>query len=176
MRKIIITILLIIGIAVSSTLIVGHADDTSDYMRIHIRANSNTEIDQDVKYIIKGEVVKLLTPQLERAKNADEAKCIVRDNIENINNVANKVLRDYGMDYVAHSDMRREHFPVRHYGNVTLEEGDYDALIVELGEARGDNWWCVVFPPLCFVESESVGSGRVEYVSKIAEWLDKIRK
>ena len=145
--------------------------DTSKYLRIHIRANSNSDIDQDVKYRIKGEVVKLLSPKLRGVKDADTAKEIVLKNIDNINNVANKVLEDGGYNYRASTILHKEKFPTRYYGNMTLEEGVYDALIVNLGRAEGNNWWCVVFPPLCFVRSEEVGSGKFTYVSKIKELL-----
>ena len=67
--------------------------------------------------------------------------------------------------YKSRAVLREELFPTRTYDNLTLESGFYDALIVELGEGKGDNWWCVVYPPLCFVES---GHGYV-YKSKIVE-------
>ena len=150
--------------------------NTEDYLRIHIRANSNSEIDQDIKYKIKGRIVEFLSPKLKEAKSVDEAKNIVIHNITNINSIANDVLNEENLSYKAVSELNREYFPVRHYGNVTLEEGVYDALIVRLGEASGNNWWCVVFPPLCFVESEESGDGNFHYVSKIREIIENIRR
>ena len=173
MKRILLVTLLLALALLTVSVALPREGETADCLRIHIRANSNSTADQDVKYLVKGEVVKLLSPLLEHASSTAEAKNIVASNMDNIENVANKVLKEGGMPYVAHAVMRREHFPIRHYGNVTLAEGDYDALILELGEAVGDNWWCVAFPPLCFVPSEEAGTGDFHYVSKIAEIIAK---
>ena len=82
---------------------------------------------------------------------------------------ADKVLRANGYTYGARASIRQEQFPTRVYDGVTLDAGVYDALIVELGTGAGDNWWCVVYPPLCF----SGGNGNVIYKSKIAEIIGK---
>ena len=78
-----------------------------------------------------------------------------------------------GFDYAARAEVRTEEFPTRVYGDYTLPAGTYTALIVELGSGKGDNWWCVVYPPLCFAGSSQ---GNVVYKSKIAEIIENWKK
>ena len=137
----------------------------SEYLRIHIRANSNFQSDQEVKYLVKEKLVYYLTPLLAECKTKDKAEIELKKQLENIEKIADDVLIQKGYSYKSRAILREELFPTRTYDNLTLESGFYDALIVELGEGKGDNWWCVVYPPLCFVES---GHGYV-YKSKIVE-------
>ena len=87
--------------------------------------------------------------------------------------MANEILRQNGFSYSSHAKLCNEYFPTRSYQDLTLDEGFYDALILELGEAKGDNWWCVVYPPLCFVSANPTGEG-VVYKSKILHIINKI--
>lgn len=142
--------------------------DDKDCLRIHIRANSNEQIDQNVKYMVKDAVVEFLTPLLADATNKNKAKQIVTANSEQICLVADKVLKDNGFNYKSSAKISKETFPTRAYGDFILEQGEYDALIVNLGSGSGDNWWCVVYPPLCFVGGEPTGDCLV-YKSKLHE-------
>ena len=94
---------------------------------------------------------------------------MLSNNLSLIDNVANSILKRNGFSYVAKSKLAVEEFPTRSYNGFVLEEGIYDALIVELGEAKGDNWWCVIYPPLCFT-STNTGSN-VVYKSRILEMI-----
>ena len=97
---------------------------------------------------------------------------IISENLALIDEVSEGVLRENGFYYGAQSRLCEEDFPTRTYGELTLESGIYDALIVDLGSGEGDNWWCVVFPPLCFVAD---GEGeKVTYKSLIVEWFEKL--
>ncbi len=150
----------------------GSSDVNADYLRIHIRANSNSEIDQNVKYQVKAAVVEALTPELAEVSSKDEAMKIISENLSLIDEVSERVLRENGLNYGAKARLCREDFPSRTYGALTLSSGVYDALIVDLGSGEGDNWWCVVFPPLCFVAD---GEGeKVTYKSLFAEWFKKL--
>ena len=142
--------------------------DDKDCLRIHIRANSNEQIDQNVKYMVKDAVVDFLTPLLADATDKNKAKQIVTENSKQICDVANKVLLQNGFDYKASAKITKETFPTRAYGDFVLEHGEYDALILNLGSGSGDNWWCVVYPPLCFVGGEKTGDCLV-YKSKLQE-------
>ena len=142
----------------------------TEYLRIHIRANSNSDVDQAVKYEIKDEIVEFLTPIISSCKTKSEFTYAINQNLSNIESIANKILAQNNFDYKSSAKIKNEYFPVRSYDNVTLESGYYDALIVGLGEAKGDNWWCVVFPPLCFVSTDS----EAEYKSFIYEWYKKL--
>lgn len=124
-----------------------------EYLRIHIRANSNLESDQNVKYKVKDKIVEYLTPILADLKTKDEVVSTINKKIYEICGIANQVLAQNNLSYCSSACIKNEYFPVRSYGNVTLESGYYDALIVNLGSGEGDNWWCVVYPPLCFLNT-----------------------
>ncbi len=143
----------------------GTDDVTSAYLRVHIRADSNEPAAQEVKYLVRDEVVKFLTPAVAASKTKAEAMEAVGARLRDIERVAKSVLEKNGFSYGAKASLRREQFPTRVYEGVTLEAGVYDALILELGTGKGDNWWCVVYPPLCFTS----GSAGVVYKSKIME-------
>lgn len=144
----------------------------SDFLRIHIRANSNSDVDQRIKYQVKSEVVDYLTPFLTEAIDKVSALNIVENHLYNIEKVANKVLENSGFDYISHAEVRKENFPTRQYDDLTLESGIYDALILELGSGQGNNWWCVVYPPLCFVGGVDDGSTNIKYRSKLVEIIN----
>ena len=149
--------------------------NASDYLRIHIRANSNSSVDQEVKYKVKDEIVKTLTPILSDARTKEEAINLVNQNMEIITNVADGVLRANNFSYSSKAEIREEYFPTRSYEGFTLQSDVYDALILELGSGKGDNWWCVVYPPMCFVPTD-VGGKNVEYRSKILEIIKNFFK
>lgn len=137
-----------------------------DYLRIHIRANSNAEIDQKVKYVVKDKIVEIITPIIENLKSKNEVVVALKNNIENLENETNKLLKNKGFNYVSKIEILEELFPTRYYGEYLLPSDYYDAIIVSLGSGSGDNWWCVVYPPLCFVESDNQ---KVVYKSKLWE-------
>ena len=146
--------------------------DNKDCLRIHIRANSNEQIDQNVKYMVKDAVVEFLTPLLADATDKTKAKQIVVANSKQICDVANNVLKQNGLGYKSSAKVTKEIFPTRAYGDFVLEQGEYDALILNLGSGSGDNWWCVVYPPLCFVGGEQK-DGCLVYKSKLQEIIKK---
>lgn len=145
-------------------------DDYSydDFLRIHIRANSNSKQDQNVKYKVKEALVELLTPLLADADTKQKAECIILNNMSMLDLVADDVLEQNGFSYKAKTSLRKENFPTRSYDELTLKAGSYDAVIVELGSALGDNWWCVVYPPMCFVDGND-NQKNVVFKSKIYE-------
>ncbi len=155
MKKICISFLFITIIILSGIgLIAQKPQKSEEYLRIHIRANSNLEIDQTVKYMVKEQVVKYLTPFIAECKTKTDAENMLEDNLSSISAVADKVLKENGFSYTAKASVKNEEFPTRVYDNLELEHGFYDALIIELGDGKGDNWWCVVYPPLCFTGKE----------------------
>lgn len=147
--------------------------ENADYLRIHIRADSNDEKAQNVKYKVKAAVVDYLTPLLVGVSNKSDAVSRVSSCLDELETVANTVLADEGFDYKCRADVRAENFPCRTYGSLTLQSGVYDALILQLGSGKGDNWWCVVYPPLCFVGGESNGTNSIVYRSFLKEVIEK---
>ncbi len=133
-----------------------------EFLRIHVRANSNSAEDQQVKYEVKDEVVAYLTPYVARCGTKGAAMDVLGGMLDEIAGVCSRALRERGYFYGARAEIRRENFPTRVYGDLTLAAGEYDALIVELGSGKGDNWWCVIYPPLCFT-----AGGDVQYRSLI---------
>lgn len=143
-----------------------------EYLRIHIRANSNSDEDQRVKYMVKEAVVDALIPLLADIETFDEAKSVMQKNFDHIEDVANGVLKSEGFSYECKAEIDNEYFPARTYDNLTLGEGYYDALILKLGNAEGDNWWCLVFPAFCFTNSQN--SDNIVYISKIWEIIKSV--
>ncbi len=139
--------------------------NADDFLRVHIRANSNSKEDQAVKYLVRDRVVEFLTPTVAECESKSEAISAIEKKLPQAVKEAEKVLRSCGHGYGVRAEIRRETFPTRVYGNTTLDGGVYDSLIIELGTGAGDNWWCVVYPPLCF----SSGNGNIVYQSKIAQ-------
>ena len=161
-------------ICVGIFLFGGNKNNEEEYMRIHIVANSNSNFDKNVKYVVKDAVVEFLIPFLADAKNKDEAQKIIFENKELIENVANAVLFKEGAKYNAEVVFISEDMPTRAYGDLVLERGVYDCIKINLGDAQGDNWWCVVFPAVCFVDSRNPQN--FEYISKIWEIINSVTK
>ncbi|MBO4594356.1 MAG: stage II sporulation protein R [Clostridia bacterium] len=157
----------VIVIASAAGLVPKEETAKAEYLRIHIRANSNEDDDQSVKYEVKEKVVGFLTPLIAECDSKEKAMKVIGDNLRNIEKVADRTLRERGYTYSSEARLNNELFPTRVYESLTLDSGYYDALILELGEGAGDNWWCVVYPPLCFV-----GSGNYVYKSKIKSIID----
>lgn len=143
-----------------------------EYLRIHIRANSNSAEDQRVKYLVKDRIVEVLIPYLSDVETFEQAKEVVSQNFSLIESEAEDVLLSEGFSYGCRADIRKEMFPTRTYENLTLEEGEYEALILELGSGEGDNWWCIVFPAFCFTKSQN--SDNIVYISKIWEIINSV--
>jgi len=144
----------------------------ADFLRIHIRADSNNSDDQAVKYVVKQAVVDYLSPYLSSADSKEKAMSVVRSQLSNLKYICDKTLVSQGKTYKSTVKICEETFPDRSYGGFTLPAGVYDALIIELGSGSGNNWWCVVYPPLCFV-GESDGSANIVYKSKLLEIIER---
>lgn len=144
-----------------------------EYLRIHIRANSNSTEDQSVKYEVRDAVVQYLIPLVANVSSKEQLLSVLRSNMSKIENVADQVLLSHGKTYTSTGKINNEYFPTRVYGDLVLESDYYDALILELGTGTGDNWWCVVYPPLCFAQSNEIDTTHIRYKSKILEIIQK---
>ncbi len=171
MKKIILSIVGLICIITLSVVIVSKKEKANgeSYLRVHIRANSNSAEDQGIKMQVKTAVVDYLTGEIASGSTFEEVYAILKANLENIEATANKVLAENGFTYKSHASLREEYFPTRSYNDYTLENGYYDALILELGKGEGNNWWCVVYPPLCFIGAEGSDGRNIKYKSKFIE-------
>jgi len=122
-----------------------------DLIRIHIRANSENKEDQDVKLKVRDQITEYLECELDGVKTHDEAYSRLLELQEDIKSVAIETLRQNGFFYGARVTINNEFFPTRTYEGIVVQSGYYDAVIVELGQGIGKNWWCVIYPPLCFI-------------------------
>lgn len=145
-----------------------------EYLRIHIRANSNSQEDQDIKYMVRDAVVEALIPILSEVESKDEAEMVMKQNFSYIESISNQVLSQNGFSYKSKARISNEYFPTRVYENLTLENGYYDALILDLGEGEGNNWWCVVYPAFCFLKSKKTSNN--VYISKIWEIINSVKQ
>lgn len=119
-------------------------------LRLHIVANSDSAADQALKLQVRDAVVEYLTPLVANAEDAASAEAIVVGELGNLERLAAGICADFG--YACTGEVGAFDFPAKRYGSVMLPAGEYRALRLNLGEARGHNWWCVIFPPLCFVD------------------------
>ncbi|TWH48390.1 stage II sporulation protein R [Sporomusa sp. KB1] len=126
--------------------------NSSDYVRLHILANSDSVQDQQLKLKVRDAVIAYLTPYVKDVTDAQAAKNIIANRQEELVLVAKNTLAENGVDYPVAIQIGSFEFPVRSYGSLVLPAGEYQAVRILLGEAAGQNWWCVLFPPLCFID------------------------
>ena len=171
MKNLCITLILIFIITLTVAANVSSPKPSEEYLRIHIRANSNESIDQNIKYQVKDCLVNYLTPYIAECNSKEQAEMLLKAKKNQLESIVDNLLKSKGFSYSSTIVVRSEMFPTRVYEDFTLEEGFYDAVIVELGKAEGDNWWCVVYPPLCFTGNES----GIVYKSKILEIIKEFK-
>lgn len=131
--------------------------------RLHVIANSDSEEDQNLKYLVRDAVISYMNSICKDTNSKDEAIKIANNHKNEFYNIARQVITENGYDYSVKIEIGNFKFPTKNYGDISLPSGNYDALKIEIGEAKGQNWWCVMFPPLCFVD---VTSGVVPEESK----------
>ena len=164
-RFILLTLLLILYILVSAISYTNAvcSDIQESVFRLHVIANSDSAEDQNLKYIVRDSVIEYINEISNNASSKDEVILIAQEHLSEIENIALQTIKDNGYNYPVKVSIGNFAFPSKKYGDITLPPGYYDALKIEIGEATGQNWWCVMFPPLCFVD---VTSGVVPDESK----------
>lgn len=125
----------------------------SHIIRLHVVANSDSEKDQQLKISVKDKIVAGLQEKLKDVDNLNDARTIIRNETERIEQMATEEMRKQGYDYIATASLGNSYFPIKKYGDLTFPAGEYEALRVQIGEAKGQNFWCVMYPTLCFVDS-----------------------
>ena len=138
-----------------------------DAIRFRVIANSNTFEDQATKVEIKNNVENIVKNDLLTIKNKNEAKEILKENIPEIKKMINNYNISYDINY------GNNYFPEKKYKGVTYEEGYYESLVVTLGSGRGDNWWCLMYPPLCLMASEENDLKDADYQFFVKDIFDK---
>ena len=136
---------------------------SNSVFRLHVIANSDNKEDQNLKYKVRDALLNYMNELCKDITSKEDAILMVQNNKDNFENIAIKVIHDEGFDYSVNINIGNFQFPTKTYGDISLPAGMYDALRVEIGAAVGKNWWCVLFPSLCFID---ISSGVVEEDSK----------
>ncbi|ACX52646.1 stage II sporulation protein R [Ammonifex degensii KC4] len=149
------------------------AYDPHNLIRIHIVANSDTPSDQALKYRVRDAIITAMAPEFQGVKEIETARQKVEANLEKIREVAQQEVQAAGKNYEVKVYHGYFDFPERSYGRLTLPAGEYEAVRVVLGTGQGQNWWCVLFPPLCLLDVENSpegeGKGEVALRSRLYE-------
>ncbi len=153
--SIIVLLLLILGAWFISY---NYAEDVNaglsqNLVRLHVVANSDSATDQALKLKVRDAIIELMKDKLANSSNINETRSIINDNIKEIEEISLKVIKDNNYSYGVKASMGQYAFPTKTYGDIALPAGEYQALKVVIGEGTGANWWCVLFPPLCFIDA-----------------------
>lgn len=125
-------------------------DIAGKVIRFHVLANSDSNQDQTLKLAVRDRVGTYLGEQLEGAADITESRQIISDNLEKIEEVAAEEIQEQGYDYTVSASLEETYFPWKTYGEASFPSGEYQALRVVIGDGEGKNWWCVLYPNLCF--------------------------
>lgn len=137
----------------------GNVDEGEPYsgiLRFHVRANSDSDEDQMLKMAVKEDVTALLHPLLSDCKSVAESKNVIVSNLQDIYETSVNTVMEQGYSYEIKVYVTEEKFPAKTYGDLTFPAGKYQALRIDIGKAQGQNWWCVMYPPLCFIDESTV--------------------
>ena len=159
-RKKLICIVFAMFIAMIGTCVLGEMNVSrvqeklaKEVFRFHVIANSNSEEDQRLKLKVKEEVIAYMEEELPESDSVERTREWAVSNMQEIEKIAEQVLREESCDYQVRGDVAECYFPDKTYGDITFPEGYYHALRLEIGKAQGENWWCVLYPNLCFLDS-----------------------
>ncbi len=152
-------------------------DDTpiipKEAIRFRVLANSNSEEDQKIKEYVRDDLQKELYETLKDTTSIQEAKEIILKNLDTYDTIVKNTLKahNYQMPYTI--DYGNHYFPQKVYKGIPYQAGSYESLLVTLGNGEGNNWWCVLFPPLCLLEAEETTTSEVQYKFFVSEILDR---
>lgn len=149
---------------------------SNEPLRLHVIANSDNDADQGVKLEVRDAVLEYTSEQMLKCQTLKEAQAQMSAMLPGLEAQANKLLKDEGFSYSAYAVMGRFMFPEKTYGDVTYPAGEYEAVRIILGQGQGQNWWCVMFPPLCVttIAAEQQEEEKVEYKSAIGEFFSSV--
>lgn len=172
----------------------------SEIIRFHVLANSDSEEDQNLKIEVKNVLINYMQKKLANVSNVEEARQKMQQELPELETMAEKYMHSQGYEYHATATLEQCQFPVKEYGDLTFPPGKYEALNVRIGKSEGKNWWCVMYPSLCFVDAtyqivpedskeklktslteqeyQSLTSGEenVEFSCKVWEWAKNLWK
>lgn len=138
-------------------------DLAESVFRLHIIANSDSKEDQDLKLVVRDNVLSYMKEIASNVSSKEEAIDLINSHLDDFYKIARETIAEKGYDYDVSLEVGKFDFPTKIYGDISLPSGMYDALRIKIGESAGQNWWCVMFPTLCFVD---VSSGHLDDNSK----------
>lgn len=158
-KKILLSVLFVI-----SALIISYSVEAYESMcqikdkviRLHVIANSNTFEDQQLKYKVRNNLISTFDNEFKSISTKEQSEKIILNKMDDIRKMAEKIIEAEGYDYNVNVYYGNYKFPRKQYEEIVLPEGNYDAVRIEIGSAQGNNWWCVMFPPLCFIDVGSI--------------------
>lgn len=152
-----ITIISIMTISISGEVkkISAASEDYKDKLiRFHVIANSDSEEDQNLKLKVRDAIINYLQPKLLESESIEESELIIKKEYDELEKISKNIILENGYDYDVKVGIDYSKFPTKQYSNVVPPAGEYKALRIIIGEGKGKNWWCVMFPPLCFVDEQ----------------------
>lgn len=173
MKKTIILIGLIMGIYVFIGYKFSDIEIPNEALRIRILANSNSDYDQQIKNNVKVEIQDYVYNLLKDTTDIEEARKIINSKLDNISSLTNMSLKKQNYNLPYSVNFGYNYFPEKVYKGITYDAGYYESLLITLGSGKGNNWWCVLFPPLCLLEAEE--STEIEYTTLVGELLKKYK-
>lgn len=157
--KYIITILILLSIflllTISSYANTVSQDLSNNFFRLHILANSDSVKDQELKLKVRDNIIEYMNTLTYSGLSKSEAIELTKQNLDKLQKIAEDTIKNEGYSYSVNLEIGNFYFPTKEYGNISLPAGYYDGLKIEIGDAQGQNWWCSLFPPLCFVDISS---------------------
>ena len=145
--------LVVTGIVVNAKQSQMQEDLAKEVFRFHVLANSDSDEDQALKMQVKEAVIAYMKEEIPDSDSVETTKEWARNHLDAIVNLAKAVIREEGYDYPVIAEVTTCDFPEKTYGDITFPSGRYEALRIEIGEANGQNWWCVLYPNLCFIDA-----------------------
>lgn len=123
-------------------------------IRFHVIANSDSDEDQNLKLKVRDAIINYLQPKLLESESIEESESIIKKEYDELEKISKNIISENGYDYDVKVGIDYSEFPTKQYSNIVLPAGEYKALRIIIGEGKGKNWWCVMFPPLCFVDEQ----------------------
>ena len=157
--------------------------NTDELIRFHVIANSDSVEDQELKYQVKDQVVQYMAEEFADSQDISESRQILLADMDEIQAIAQQTVAAQGYDYPVGIQYGHFDFPIKYYGNFSLPAGNYEAVRLVIGEGQGQNWWCVLFPPMCFVDQSEAGLDKYSNNEpqkeiiirwRIVEWFEKL--
>lgn len=144
-------LVILMGFILFYTYIGDSQNQYEGIVRLHVLANSDTVEDQALKLKVRDAVIEYMEKQ-DDLNSAGEAREYLSENLNRLEKIAEGVIASEGYDYSARADLGVRYIPEKAYGGITFPAGNYEALNITIGRGEGENWWCVLFPPLCLLE------------------------